>query len=417
MWQANTGGNMTIKKYLEDPYKDAFDGLITQITTYKNQSAIIMTETYFYPEGGGQPSDQGTIGPIKIIDVQIEDGIIYHLINEDQDLNLIEINQTYPCKLDFERRFNLMQQHAGQHLLSSTVYNTYQANTVGFHIGDDYITIDLDKSLTQTQIDHLEREANRAILDHKEIKAFYPDEETLLALPLRKRPKVSTDIRVIEIADQDFSPCGGTHPKSTSEIGLIKIKKFEKYKSGIRITFICGLKALDYMQEVQKQTIELSKLLAKPELNLLEGVQHIIDKGKEDRKVIDQLEDQIAFSHVKSIQTSLEVDHAPHFILDLDQDRSPSQTKKFVESLLKMDDFILLSANTQEDGVQFYLGMSKNLKDALSIKDIFEVMKKEYDLRGGGSPFLIQFKMSKGDKTDLVFEAIESAVNSSLMAL
>ena len=223
--------------YREDSYRKSFEARIVRIEASENNKTYYVTldRTYFYPESGGQLADAGTIGAAKVIDVQVENDEIIHEIDR-----ALEVNRTYRCEIDFERRFDFMQQHAGQHILSSAFEKLFDAGTVGFHMSSEYTTIDIDKQLTLYDVRAAERLANETVMKNLEIRQHYPDDKTLSNMPLRKPPKVSEGIRIIEVDGFDFSPCGGTHPKFTGEIGQISISSVSKYKQGIRVEFLCG---------------------------------------------------------------------------------------------------------------------------------------------------------------------------------
>ena len=234
---------MTVKHYNTNAYIKEFQAKVVALVDRTEGNAIVLDATYFYPEGGGQPCDLGMIDGVKIKDVIIEDDIIYHIT--DESIHHLTVDQSIDCTIDFDRRFAFMQQHTGQHILSSCAEKLFDANTIGFHMGEDYVTVDLDKKLSNEDVDAIENMANAIIFANKAVMAHYPTSEELSKMPLRKQPKVTENIRVIEVDGIDFSPCGGTHTKSTAEVGLLKVKRIETYKAGIRIEFGCGIYALN----------------------------------------------------------------------------------------------------------------------------------------------------------------------------
>ena len=411
------GGEMTIKKYLENPYIHKFTSKVMEVLEYNNKTAIILDETYFYPEGGGQPNDIGTIENQIISDVQIEDGVIYHITNSDiKALSALKL-KVVNCEINFQRRLHLMQQHAGQHMLSATAYKIFNANTVGFHIGDDYITIDLDQKLSATDVEMLEIEANRAVQANTEILAHYPSEAELQNMPLRKTPKVTKDIRVIEISDLDFSPCGGTHPKFTGEIGLIKIKRFENYKSGIRITFSCGLDAVKYGIDMQNALNNIMKLLARPENELPQGVEALLQKQKDDRKSIEALELELVKFEIEKTMMAFEPINGPHLITLTYDQFTFERIRMLATEWIKLDDVAVILQSNSAEGAQIVIAISNNLKDTVKLKAIFDAHKTAFDVRGGGSPTMIQAKSTDFEQMALFLECVENDIRNDLMTL
>ncbi len=217
------------------------------------QPAVILDRTAFYPEGGGQPSDRGALNRVEVVDVQTReaDDEVLHILSAP----LAEAAVT--GVVDHTRRFDLMQQHTGQHILSQAFVHTASAETVSFHLNPDpsegALTIDLSQAaLTPAQIDRAEDFANTIVYENRPVIARFVDDEELQALPLRKPPQVDRAIRIVEIQGFDWSACGGTHVARTGEVGVIKIVKVEKRGAETRVEFRCGQRALlDYRRKHQ----------------------------------------------------------------------------------------------------------------------------------------------------------------------
>ncbi|HAS74052.1 MAG TPA: hypothetical protein DCS67_07900, partial [Clostridiales bacterium UBA8960] len=295
---------MTKKSFIDDAYVSSFESKIIALEKKNGKNAIVLDHTYFYPEGGGQPTDKGRIDNLFINDVQLHDENIYHFT--EQPIEQLNVGQVVKCEIDFFRRLSLMQQHTGQHILSSCAEKWFDANTVGFHIGEDYVTVDLDKKLNMVDVDQLEKKANDVVFMNLEVKAHYPSSDELSEMPLRKQPKVTENIRVIEVDGVDFSPCGGTHLRKTSEVGLIKIKRIENYKTGIRIEFCCGYFALDTFKKRNDTVNQLMRLFSVKDDEIVSFCEQMLENQKQDKMAISTLKEQLFKLQVSSLIQSYE---------------------------------------------------------------------------------------------------------------
>ncbi len=240
---------MTQRLYYSDSYTRQFAARVIEQLTVDGQPAVVLDQTFFYPASGGQPADRGTIGGVPVLDVIVResDKAVLHVLERPA------AEGEAACELDWARRFDHMQQHTGQHILSQAFLRAANAATISFHLGGDSVTIDLDVEPTRLPPAVLERAediANRAVTGNLPVRAWFPAADELAKLPLRKTPDVDGPLRVVAIGDFDFNACGGTHVAATGEVGLIKIIKTEKQKKVTRIEFRCGARALtDYSRK------------------------------------------------------------------------------------------------------------------------------------------------------------------------
>jgi alanyl-tRNA synthetase len=240
---------MTDRLYYADSYTARFETVVTEQILYQGKPALSLNQTYFYPSSGGQPNDIGSIGDITVEDVLVrdEDGEILHILSTPTPSL---VGQSVTCVIDWARRFDHMQQHTGQHILTQAFIQTSSAKTVGFHLGTDNVTIDLDvNALTESQIEAAEKLANEVVQGDKAVTATIREAGDQDGVRMRKMPKhiVTDGLRVVDIEGFDTTACGGTHVARTGEIGLIKIIKLEKRGDKVRLEFRCGGRALaDY---------------------------------------------------------------------------------------------------------------------------------------------------------------------------
>ncbi|RNB84442.1 alanyl-tRNA editing protein [Brevibacillus fluminis] len=270
---------MTKKRYYEDAYLQTFQaGIISRGKEADGTSYVVLDQTAFYPTGGGQPSDLGYIADVAVVDVEEVDGEIRHRLAAPLADEIVEVTGT----IDWERRFDHMQQHTGQHILSAAFDELIEAPTVAFHLGRETVTIDIatsDLSAEKAQV--VERLANQIVLENRDITARFVDEAELAAMPLRKPPTVTENIRIVAIDRFDYNPCGGTHPARTGEVGMIKILGWEKAKGNTRVEFVCGLRALASFGQKQTVIKELTRLLAAQEFELPAQITRLLAERKE----------------------------------------------------------------------------------------------------------------------------------------
>ncbi len=241
---------MSDRLYYTDAYTTQFGATIIDRLELQDKIALILDKTFFYPNSGGQPSDWGTINLIPVVDVAIRepDGAILHFFDGAPFAGKDGTSGSEVTgEIDRERRFDHMQQHSGQHILTQSFIRTAAAETVSFHLSPDSVTIDLDvDTLSSKQVREAEDLANQIIWQNRPIKIHLVDREQALKLPIRKLPPIENgQIRLVEIEDYDLTACGGTHVSSTGELGIIKVLRLEKRKGQVRVEFCCGRRALD----------------------------------------------------------------------------------------------------------------------------------------------------------------------------
>ena len=242
---------MALRGYYDDSYTIEFLGYVIEATEVGGRPAVVLQETFFYPSAGGQPNDTGLLGDRRVVDVVVRegDGAVVHVL--DGVLGLVVGGVA--GRIDWGRRFDHMQQHSGQHVLSQSFLRIAGAPTVGFHLGVEYVSIDVETAgIDEGGLREALVLANDVIERDLPIRAWFPSAEELAGLSLRKAPEVDGALRVVAIGDFDRSACGGTHVARTGQVGLIHCLKTERYKRGLRISFLCGGRARrDYAAKQQ----------------------------------------------------------------------------------------------------------------------------------------------------------------------
>lgn len=284
---------MSERLYYTDAYQTEFQARVTALTTIKGQPAVILDQSCFYPTSGGQPYDTGMLQGKNVVDVMVdEQGMVVHILAEP--LPEAQVGQIVQGVIDWPRRYDHMQQHAGQHLLSQLFYQLFGFETVSVHFGASESTLDLDtEEVTPAQLEEIEAAAMRLVYAALPIKAYFVSEHDLSAIPLRRPPKVRDTIRVVEIERFDYSACGGTHCRSTAEIGPIKLTRTERRRGQVRLTFLCGKRAWQDYQSKHRLITTAATLFS----NEISQVPAMIEKNLEQLKELQ--------SQLQTIQETL----------------------------------------------------------------------------------------------------------------
>jgi len=392
---------MTEKLYEKDPYRRTFEADLKNIEKKDGQYHVELSQTYFYPEGGGQPCDKGVIDGKKVNYVYKNEDKVFHVLDNkpkgETDLN---------CKIDWERRYDFMQQHTGQHLLSAVFKNEHDLNTVGFTLSEDSLRIDLDKKINDQKIKAVEEKVNEYIYENIKVKTLYPDAETLNQFNLRKEPTVDENIRVIKIGELDFSPCGGTHLKNTGELGIIKITNIDNYKGGLRIDFVCGKRALQDYDFKNKLITELRDITSVPDESIIREVKRLKQELKNDEDKISKLNKELLkYKADELIKNAANVNEI-NVVYKVFSDTTYDNVQWLSDIITKKENNICIFGQHDESTARLLLSKSDNIKEL----DMNEIINKPLEIiggRGGGNP---QKAQGGGSKVNEIEVAVEKAL-------
>ncbi len=246
---------MEVKKlFYEDSHRESFEAIVLDCVAVKDGYEISLDATAFYPVGGGQPSDIGILGDSRVLSVREAGANIYHLCD-----NPLPVGQRVTGKIDWQRRFDFMQQHSGEHMVSGVIYQTYGYHNVGFHIGADVVTIDFDGTIPQQDLQKIEDRVNEAIWQNLPVKCGYPTEQALPTVPYRRKKDLPWPVRIVEFPGIDICACCGTQVKHTGEVGLVKLLSCVKFHQGVRIEMVCGGRALALLSRAYEQNKQVSQ--------------------------------------------------------------------------------------------------------------------------------------------------------------
>ena len=283
--------------YYTDAYLVEFDAVVREVQPRDDGWIVRLDRTAFYPTSGGQPFDTGTIDEARVTDVvEREDGCIVHVVDR-----ALETNSRVRGHVDWGRRFDHMQQHTGQHLLSAAFEHDAGAKTVSFHLGASASTIDLHKELSAEQVVRVEEAVNRILWEDREVCVRFITASEAAKLPLRKEPSREGDLRIIEIKDYDLSACGGTHVCRTGAIGMITVSGFERFKGGLRVEFLCGGRALRSYRALTTAIDGSVRLLSVLPDELPSAIEKLQTSGRAQQKAQDTLYERLAVHEAASL--------------------------------------------------------------------------------------------------------------------
>ena len=275
----------TEKLFYQDAYLRETTAKVLECWQGKHGYEIVLDRTCFYPEGGGQPGDQGTINGIRVTDTHEKDGLVLHYTEEP-----IAVGTEVKAVIDWNRRFDLTQQHSGEHMVSGVVHRIYGYDNVGFHMGADMVTIDFSGELTEQQLRGVEQEVNEKIWLDSPVKCWYPTPAELKEIPYRSKKELTGKVRIVEFPGADICACCGTHVAHTGEIGLVKILSVEKFHSGVRVEMLSGRRALQYLTAVQDQNRQISQLLSAKVMETAKAVKNLAAELENKRQQVTAME-------------------------------------------------------------------------------------------------------------------------------
>ncbi len=369
---------MTKKIFEIDPYIKECFATIQDTKFINDETWVCLDQTNLYPEGGGQPSDVGFINQSPVLDVQLYDGQIYHKVFEPIDRVRVKIH------LDFERRFDHMQQHSGQHLLSAVWKELFEFETVSFHLGKDVCTIDLQTdNIDDIHINEVENRVAEYIFENRTIESYvlpYDEVDYEMLTKLKEKPDF---VRLVEIEGIDLSTCCGTHVSMLGEIGMIKMVGSEKYKQNTRISFVCGKRALNYFQAVYNSSQEVSNKLNVPATYINERFSEFYHGYQLLKKKYQKLYEKDIYHEANVLVKNVE-----HGFVHVKWSDRPIQ---------EMKDLAKMIIETGEKAVIFCSRKHHTWIFASSSSQIFNVstciqsLKKSFGGKGGGNPVFGQW--------------------------
>lgn len=364
---------LTKELYYDDAYLNEFQATVLSCEEDKKGYALTLDATAFYPEGGGQPYDTGTLNEAKVLEVHRRDDRIIHTVD-----TYLKPGTIVNGKVDFERRFDLMQQHSGEHVFSGLVHKHFGYDNIGFHLGEKEVVLDFSGPLDHKDLSMIEAECNRMIQKNIPVEVTYPNDEELSVLDYRSKKELSGRIRIVSIRDCDVCACCGTHVRKIGEVGYCKVLSLTTKKGNARVSVLFGKRATDYMARIYDEVTAISALISKNPLEILEGVRHLQDevlqKGLKlnalyTKHFEERFEKETETSLFITIEEGCTMDLLRHFC-----DRMSAKAK-IAAGLLK---------KSEEDYQYVIISKSEDLRAAA------KSLSETFAGKGGGSKEMIQ---------------------------
>ncbi|HXG57281.1 MAG TPA: alanyl-tRNA editing protein [Vicinamibacterales bacterium] len=291
---------MTDRLYYDDPYVREFDARVIRVEPVDGRSCVTLDRTAFYPTSGGQPFDTGTLNTCRVIDVEeLGDGTMVHVVE-----GAIREGELVRGRIDWPRRFDHMQQHTGQHVLSASCDGLLKARTESFHLGAASATIDLSREVSAVEIEEAEADANRVVWENLPVSIRYADAAEAARMPLRKASSREGVLRLIDVENHDISACGGTHVSRTGAIGIIAVASWEKFRAGTRIEFMCGGRTLAALHALRDTSAASVRLLSVLPAELPAAIERLQGETKASRHRIRDLQGQLAMREADALASS-----------------------------------------------------------------------------------------------------------------
>ena len=280
----------TEKLYYAGPFLREFTATVLGCEAAKGGFAVTLDRTAFYPEGGGQPADHGTLGGAQVTDVHEKNGVVFHTCDK-----AVEIGSTVTGTLDWARRFDHMQQHSGEHIISGILCADYHCDNVGFHLGADVVTIDYNADISWEQALDAERKANEAIWADRAVEVTYPDKAALDALDYRSKKELTGQVRIVTFPGADCCACCGTHVLRAGQVGMVKVLSCQKFRDGVRLEIISGRRALAYLGKTYDQAKAIGQQLSVKPQDTAAAVERTVEELTAAKVRMAHLEEQVFF--------------------------------------------------------------------------------------------------------------------------
>ncbi len=363
---------MTKKLYYSSPYTTNWETTVKTTFEKNGEFFVILESTAFYPTGGGQPFDTGTIGGNDVLDVFLENEEVIHKVRSLPETSSVT------CELDWDRRLDHMQHHTGQHLLSAVCYSLYQARTISFHLGSEIATIDIETdTLSQHQMDTIEKAVNQEIYKNRTVHTYFVSDQELQQLPLLKMPKVKENIRIVQIKGIEHNACGGTHVRSTGEIGIIKLLKAEKQKGATRLYFKCGQRALvDYNEALKLLTMISGKFNTGRD-----EVMNRLEKWENNQKELELENRRLKEENNHFLSKELISKARAGLLIHVFEDKSFNDTKELAIKIVSEEPLLILLASSLENRIIFMHDGSTHISCGSFLKENLS----SFNGKGGGN--------------------------------
>jgi alanyl-tRNA synthetase len=390
---------MTERIYYTEPARRSFDAVVTDVVDHEGAPALVLDRTAFYPTSAGQPFDTGRLGTTDVVNTVDDGERVLHVVRERMN-----VGDPVHGEVEWTRRFDHMQQHTGQHVLSAVFDRAFDNRTMSFHMSGESSTIDLAREVSPADVERCVDEANRVVWEDRAVTIRFASPEEAARLPLRKEPVRVGPLRLIEIADVDLSACGGTHVARTGEIGLIAVTAAEKFRGGARLTFVCGGRALRVLRGYRDAVAGSVRSLSVLPHELPAAIEKMQAEGRQARKTIARLQSELAVHEAaRLIESSPVVDglrRAAHVVDGWDA----AGLKAIALSMGARPEVAAALVGTT---APIAVVVVRSSDAALDANAVLQQLLKRFGGRGGGRSELAQGAGLAGDPQEIAAAASE----------
>jgi len=366
---------MTEKLYYQNSHLFAFDAKVLDCRAEKKGYSVVLDRTAFFPEGGGQLADTGTLGGVRVTDVHEKDGEIRHYT--DAPLNT---GETVHGEINKEQRLRRMQNHSGEHILSGLVHNAYGYDNVGFHMGAECMIIDFSGELSWEQLMELETRANEVVRQNLPLHIWFPDEAELSALEYRSKLELTENVRIVEIPGVDRCACCAPHVERTGEVGVVKILDSQRHRGGQRVSVICGMDALEDYRARQESVTEISRALSAKRGEVTAAVQRVLAEQQSMKERCDALSLALI-----QYMADAEGERDGNIVMFSDVLGEIAQRELVNLLMPKAGGFAAVFTGSDRDGWRYIIGSLR-----VDLRTGAKQINAAIDGRGGGTPQMIQ---------------------------
>ena len=357
--------------YYVNPYQTEAVSTVVSCEAVKGGWCVELDQTIFYPTGGGQPCDLGTIGTAEVVDVYEKDERIFHICREP-----VTVGETVRCRIDWARRFMLMQQHSGEHIVSGIIHARFGYHNVGFHMGSDVITIDFSGEITYEEMQEVERAANEVVYRNLPCRVVYLQEDS--TVQYRSKKELSGQVRLVQFADVDSCACCGLHVRQSGEVGIIKLLSAVRFRSGTRMEMLCGARALEHLNAIFEQNRGISALLSAKPFATAAAAQRVSEELKNAQYRCTCLENALFARLAEEYAGKGDV-------LLFEKDLAPDAVRRLCDAVLHTCGGQCAVFSEKEGGFHYAIGILDG-----DIRELVRTMNAELNGRGGGKPGFAQ---------------------------
>ncbi|MDO4308338.1 MAG: alanyl-tRNA editing protein [Eubacteriales bacterium] len=372
----------TRRLYYENVYMKEFHAKVLECREAKKGYHILLDQSAFYPEGGGQPSDIGYLNETEVKEVHEKGEELLHYTDEP-----LEPGTEVTGRIDWERRFDLMQQHSGEHIVSGLIHEAFGYDNVGFHMGSDIITIDFNGMLDERQMAEIEAKANQKIWENSQVEITYPSPEELKELPYRSKKELTGKVRIVRFPGADICACCGTHVTHTGEIGMVKLLSVVKFREGVRMEMSAGRRVLDYLNMVNEQNHQVSVRLSAKTNQTAAAVQRLWEENFRLKGCVHRMEEEIFANEAAKCAGAGDV-------LLFQEGLEADSVRKLADAVTKSCGGRCAVFSRNEDGSYKYaMGQADG-----DLRQLTKEMNRELQGRGGGKPNFVQGSVQTEEK-------------------